>query len=64
VKIVGNGDVMGALVGRDVRVTGNADFHYDESLANWGVNTPFGVVKWRELASAAERTRYAAQLNF
>jgi len=64
VTINGNGDVMGAVVGREVNLTGNAAFHYDESLANWGVNTPYGVVKWRELAAAAERSTYAAQLNF
>lgn len=64
VKINGNGDVMGAVVGREVDLTGNAAFHYDESLANWGVNTPYGVVKWRELATAADRSTYAAELNF
>lgn len=64
VKLNGNGDLMGAVVGKDVEITGNAAFHYDESLADWGANTAYGVVVWRELASAAERTAVAALLNF
>lgn len=58
VKINGNGDVMGSLVGRSVTFTGNAAFHYDESLANEGDNTPFGVSRWRELTTAEERARW------
>lgn len=64
IKINGNGDVMGAAVGKDVTITGNAAFHYDESLANWGVNTPYGIYKWRELRTAADRISYATQLAF
>lgn len=64
IKINGNGDVMGAAVGKDVTIAGNAAFHYDESLADWGVNTPYGIYKWRELRTAAERTSYATQLTF
>jgi hypothetical protein len=64
VEIRGNGDVMGAIVAEDVSLTGNASFHYDESLANWGVNTPYGVVKWREIASAADRAMYVTRLSF
>ncbi len=58
VKINGNGDIMGAVVGRTVTFTGNANFHYDESLANFGDNTPFGLSRWRELTSAEERARW------
>ena len=58
VVINGNGDVQGALVGRTVTFTGNAAFHYDESLANEGGNTPFGVSRWRELTTAEERARW------
>lgn len=64
IKINGNGDVMGAAVGKDVTIAGDAAFHYDESLADWGVNTPYGIYKWRELVSAVDRTSYAAQLAF
>lgn len=60
VTLNGNGDIMGAVVGRSVTLTGNAMFHYDESLAREGDNTPFKVVRWRELTSAAERQAWAA----
>lgn len=62
IKINGNGDVMGSVVGNNITVVGNAAFHYDESLANWGGNNPFGVTKWRELISAGDRATYATQL--
>lgn len=55
VAINGNGDVMGAVVGRTITFTGNAAFHYDESLANYSDGTPFRVVGWRELNRAEER---------
>lgn len=58
VKINGNGEVMGAVVARDVTFTGNARFHYDESLAGPGENTPFGISRWRELTTAEERARW------
>lgn len=58
VTINGNGDVMGSIVARTITLVGNAAFHYDESLANYGDSTPFGVSKWRELTSAADRARY------
>jgi Tfp pilus assembly protein PilX len=59
VKINGNGEVMGAVVARDITFTGNAAFHYDESLANFGDNTPFGISRWRELTTAEERARWS-----
>ncbi|SDS66406.1 hypothetical protein [Opitutus sp. GAS368] len=58
VKVNGNGDIMGALVANTVTFTGNASFHYDESLANSGGNTPFGISRWRELTTAEDRTRW------
>jgi hypothetical protein len=58
VKINGNGDVMGSVVAGRITLVGNAAFHYDESLARYGDNTPFGIVKWRELTTAAERELY------
>ena len=58
VKINGNGDVMGAVVGR---YTGNTAFHYDESLAA-GASTPLrrrqvartGLAEERSLCGTAE----------
>lgn len=64
IKINGNGDVMGSMVGNDITVVGNAAFHYDESLANFGGNTPYGITAWRELVSAGDRNAYSSQLSF
>lgn len=64
VTLNGNPDVMGSIVAKNIDVVGSPSFHYDESLANWGGNNPFGVVKWRELTTASDREAYAAQLNF
>lgn len=61
-KINGNGDMMGSLVAREIRFTGNAAFHYDESLGDEGADAPFGVVRWRELTSAAERAVWSTPL--
>ncbi len=63
VKINGNGDVMGSVVAHTITLTGNAAFHYDEALAQSDRNTPFGIVQWRELSSAADRARYAPQFQ-
>jgi len=62
-KINGNGDVMGSVVANNITVVGNAAFHYDESLANWGANNPYGIVKWRELTTAADRATYTTVLG-
>lgn len=64
IRINGNGDIMGAVVGRDINLTGNASFHYDESLAGWGADTPFGVYKWREILSSTERAANASLVAF
>lgn len=63
VTINGNGDVMGSLVAREIRFTGNAAFHYDESLANESAEAPYGVVRWRELSSAEDRAMWSAKFS-
>lgn len=63
VKINGNGEVQGSLVGRTVTFNGNAAFHYDESLANEGTDTSYGISRWRELTTAAERARWQGVFN-
>jgi Tfp pilus assembly protein PilX len=63
VKINGNGDVAGSIVANDITVVGNAAFHYDESLGNFGGN-PFRVAAWTELTSASDRATYASYLSF
>jgi hypothetical protein len=62
VTINGNGDVLGSVVAENITLTGNAAFHYDESLANFGSGNPFRVASWRELTLATERAVYP-QLN-
>lgn len=57
--INGNGDVCGSFVAGTISVTGNAAFHYDEALENFDTDNPYGIVKWRELTSAADRAAYA-----
>jgi Tfp pilus assembly protein PilX len=58
VTVNGNGDVMGALVGQTITFTGNASFHYDESLAHEGDETPFQAVHWQELDNADARRNW------
>lgn len=57
--INGNGDVCGSFVAGTIKVTGNAAFHYDESLENFDTDNPYGITKWRELTTAADRAAYA-----
>ena len=64
VSINGNGDVLGSVVAGTINVTGNANFHYDEALANFGSDRPFGIVRWRELITQSDRSAYAAALDF
>jgi hypothetical protein len=60
IKINGNGDMMGSYVAKNINVTGNAAFHYDESLARLGETTPYSLFRWRELVSAADRSVHSA----
>jgi len=53
IRVNGNGDVLGAFTGRTLRFTGNAAFHYDESLANVDAGMAYGVAGWREITDAA-----------
>jgi len=63
VSIVGNGEVYGSVVGDTIQVTGNANFHYDESLANYGGTNPFKVSKWTEIRSDTNRNTWATTVN-
>lgn len=60
IKINGNGDVCGSVVGNDITVVGNASFHYDESLADLGGNNPFRISSWKELTTKTERDAVAS----
>jgi hypothetical protein len=59
ITLNGNGDMMGSVVGRNVTFSGNASFHYDEALADYGGGAPFKIAKWRELTTAADRAPYS-----
>lgn len=52
--IVGNGAVFGSFVANTVTASGNAEFHYDESLATNGTGK-FSIALWRELITPAQR---------
>ncbi|HVZ66146.1 MAG TPA: hypothetical protein VG936_16380 [Lacunisphaera sp.] len=60
VSIVGNGDVSGSVVANNITLTGNAAFHYDESLSDFGGGNPYRVSLWEELTSATQRSTYAS----
>jgi hypothetical protein len=62
VKLNGNGDMMGSVIAHDIVIVGNANFHYDESLASYG-DAGFGVTKWREITTNAERSSYLPLFN-
>lgn len=62
--INGNGDVCGSFVANTIKVTGNAAFHYDESLEDFETDDPYGISKWRELTTAADRAAYSALMTF
>ena len=64
VTIVGNGAVCGAVVAGDITLAGQAEFHYDESLATLGGDSPFRIAKWKELTLATERSAYASVINW
>lgn len=64
VTINGNGNVMGSVIGKNITLTGNAAFHYDESLADDTSGNPYRVSKWKELTTAVNRNDYRAALTF
>lgn len=64
VTINGNGNVMGSVIGKNIELTGNAAFHYDESLADDTVGNPFRVSKWKELTTISNRNDYRTDLTF
>ncbi len=58
-----NGQVAGSMVGTNITLVGNSNFHYDESLADLDTGNPFGIKLWSELSLAAEREAAASHLN-
>lgn len=46
-KVSGDGDIYGSLVGKTAAVTGNGDIHYDEALQDLG-GGGYTVASWKE----------------
>jgi hypothetical protein len=62
VKLDGDGDMMGSIIAYDITLTGNAAYHYDESLASYG-DAGYGVTKWREVTTGVERGTFLPLFN-
>ena len=63
-RINGNGNVMGAFVSGQISLTGNAAFHYDESLGRLDTGEPLGLDEWNEFINFADRQAYASVMSF
>lgn len=65
VTLDGSVQSYGSIVGNDITLNGTAaQFHYDESLGNFGGGNPFRVTRWNELTSAASRATYSSVLSW
>ncbi|MBI2514113.1 MAG: hypothetical protein HYV96_19240 [Opitutae bacterium] len=65
VDLDGSVQSFGSIVGNDITLNGtSAQFHYDESLGNFGGNNPFRVTRWDELNSATDRSFYSTVMTF
>jgi hypothetical protein len=64
VTITGNGGISGSVVANNITLTGNAAFHYDESLADDGNGNPYRVSVWKEITSATDRAAVESVLSF
>jgi hypothetical protein len=64
VFVNGNADTFGGIFSNKVSMVGNGSFHADESLARIRNTGLWGLTKWRELSSSADRATYATQLSF
>jgi Tfp pilus assembly protein PilX len=58
-----NGLMTGAVVAKTITMNGGTEFHYDDALSRLTAGNPYGISKWRELQSAADRAAYATQLG-
>ncbi|MDB6115476.1 MAG: hypothetical protein JWQ62_2421, partial [Lacunisphaera sp.] len=57
------GLMLGAVVAKDITMNGGTAFHYDDALGRLTTGNPYGISKWRELQSDADRAPYATQLG-
>ena len=59
-----SGLMCGAVVAKTITMNGHTEFHYDDALGRLTTGNPYGISKWRELQSAAERATYAVPLAY
>lgn len=65
VQLDGSVQTFGSVVANDITLNGSsAQFHYDESLGNFGGNNPFRVTRWDELNTATDRAVYSSVMTF
>jgi hypothetical protein len=57
VSLNGNGNMMGSVTARNITLTGNATFHYDQALAELSDHAPYGPDHWRLLSSTERQTK-------
>ena len=50
-----SGVFMGAAVAYKITMTGTSNFHYDEALGNFAVDSKYKVERWRELIGSDEK---------
>ena len=56
--------VLGAVVGRKIKVANGSSFHYDESLRDSPHRFVYRVSQWEELSAAGQRAGATAALDF
>ncbi len=54
-----SGNVFGSIVGKNITLTGNSAFHYDESLADLDAGEPLGLNKWDEFVTHVDRQSHS-----
>jgi len=47
-KIAGNVDFFGAIIGSNITMNGNCQFHYDENLQSYGDIIYYKLTSWEE----------------
>lgn len=59
-----SGNVFGSMIGKNITITGNSAFHYDEALADLDSDGAFGMNEWTEFVSIADRNTFATLMDF
>lgn len=58
-----SGVMYGAVVGNEITLTGNYEFHYDEALSDYGTNGSYRLESWRELNDASAKVANVLSLK-